>query len=58
MGIKGFENLGGKSKVAVHKVISDSSAGGTAMVGNFGKNSTKVNVPFKSNTKGATGPAR
>jgi hypothetical protein len=56
MAIKGFENLGEKSKVAVHKIITDSHNGGLGM-GKFGaKNPHQTMVPFHSTTPGITDP--
>lgn len=55
MAIKGFDSLGEKSKVTVHKVITDSHNGGVGM-GDFGKNTHKTMVPFESTTPGAIDP--
>ncbi len=55
MSLKGFEGGFVNSKVATTKIINDSHNGGLGL-NHFGKNTAKINVPFKSNTKAAINP--
>lgn len=53
--IQGFEKGFVNSKVASHKVMSDSKVG-TEYVGDFGKNTNKTNIGMSSNSKASIDP--
>lgn len=53
--LKGFEKGFINSKVATHRVLSDSHSGNIG-TGTFGSNTNKINIGLASNTKAAVNP--
>jgi len=58
MSLKGFDTLGEKSKVAMHKVLNDSAAAHASLqIGTFGgKNPHSMRMGLKSNSKASINP--